>query len=132
MKARKKLKARRKDRDFRKTAGAALAAAAVLICLFALRDAPRGTVRSFAAAGETETAAPPYVPPGGTVRINEADADELISLPGVGETLARAILDERERNGPFRFPEDIMAVKGIGPAKLAQILPYLDLDEEGE
>ena len=111
--------------------GRGLAVLAVVFCLAGIRM-PRRPTETFRASGAREQSAAVPPAPSGTLRINEADADELISLPGVGETLARAILDERERNGPFRFPEDIMAVKGIGPAKLAQILPYLDLDEEGE
>lgn len=112
--------------------GAVMIALAVLICLLSLKDAPGGSRQYFHASGGTEMTGPRYKPPGGTVRINEADPEELTGLPGVGETLAQAIVDEREKNGPFRFPEDLLAVKGIGPAKLSQILPYLDLDEEGE
>ena len=62
----------------------------------------------------------------GTIRINEADAEELQQLPGVGETIAQAIIDEREAHGPFYFPEDLMAVRGIGESKYEQIRPWLD------
>ena len=70
--------------------------------------------------------------PQGTVQINEADAEELQQLPGIGETLAAAIVDERIDHGPFFYPEDLLSVKGIGQSKLQKILPFLNFDEEGE
>lgn len=55
------------------------------------------------------------------VNINTADKATLISLNGVGEVKAQAIIDYREADGPFRVIEDIMKVKGIGPATFAAI-----------
>lgn len=57
----------------------------------------------------------------GPVDVNEATAAELDTLPGVGPATAQAIVDERERNGPFLGVEDLERVPGIGPAKLATI-----------
>ena len=48
------------------------------------------------------------------VNINEADADTLATLKGVGKERAHKIIEYREQNGPFQKPEDIMKVKGIG------------------
>ena len=48
------------------------------------------------------------------VNINEADADTLATLKGVGKGRALKIIEYREQNGPFETPEDIMKVKGIG------------------
>ena len=109
----------------RTTLGVILAAAAALICLLALRDAPHGTTEHFAASGRAGEIVTP-APPDGSLRINEADAEELLQLPGIGETLAQAILDEREAHGPFLYPEDLMAVRGIGESKYAQIRPWLE------
>ena len=53
----------------------------------------------------------------GVVNINTADAAELATLPGVGEATAQAIIEDRERLGPFATPEDIMRVSGIGEKK---------------
>ena len=39
------------------------------------------------------------------------------SLPGVGPSTAQAIVDHRSTNGPFGSIEDLLSVKGIGPAK---------------
>uniref|UniRef100_UPI0025B7D5CF ComEA family DNA-binding protein n=1 Tax=Corynebacterium sp. TaxID=1720 RepID=UPI0025B7D5CF len=54
---------------------------------------------------------------GTTVNINTADLAGLTTLSGVGEKTAQAIIDWREANGPFTAPEQLMEVKGIGPAK---------------
>ena len=59
---------------------------------------------------------------GGTalVNINTASVEELQTLSGVGEVTARAIVDEREQNGPYATVEDIMRVSGIGEKKFAK------------
>lgn len=48
------------------------------------------------------------------VNINEADADTLVTLKGIGKDRALKIIEYREQNGPFQKPEDLMKVKGIG------------------
>ena len=53
----------------------------------------------------------------GVVNINRASVTELDALPGVGPSTAEAIVDYRTANGPFGSPEDLLNVKGIGPAK---------------
>ena len=54
---------------------------------------------------------------GGLVNINSASASELDTLPGVGPSTAQKIVDDREANGPFGKPEDLMRVPGIGESK---------------
>lgn len=53
----------------------------------------------------------------GVVSLNSATAAELTTLPGVGEATAAAIVAHREANGPFTTVEQLMDVRGIGPAK---------------
>lgn len=59
------------------------------------------------------------------VDINTASVEELRILPGIGEKLADRILLYRRENGPFRIPNDMLKVKGIGPKKLEAIQPFL-------
>ena len=59
---------------------------------------------------------------------NTATPEALASLPQIGPTLARRIAEARA-DGPFRSPDDIRArVRGIGPATLARIEPYLRIE----
>lgn len=62
--------------------------------------------------------------PQGLVNVNTA-TEELLTLPGIGETTAEAFLAERKANGPFFFPSDLLAVKGIGEKKLGELLPHI-------
>ena len=48
------------------------------------------------------------------VNINTASAEEITQLTNVGEKYAERIIEYREANGPFKSPEDIMKVQGIG------------------
>jgi competence protein ComEA len=51
----------------------------------------------------------------GQVDINTADAETISAeLKGVGPSKARAIVEYREKHGPFRSPDDLSLVKGIG------------------
>lgn len=63
----------------------------------------------------------------GQLSLNGASAAELVTLPGVGEATAAAIIAHREANGPFQKVEDLMQVKGIGPAKFEAIAPLVGL-----
>ena len=48
------------------------------------------------------------------ININTALAEELVNLKGVGVKKAKAIIEFRESNGPFKTPEDLIRVPGIG------------------
>lgn len=79
-------------------------------------------------SGVGDGAASTPVPGQLQVNINTADADELQELPGIGQVLARRIIEERERNGAFRIPEDILRVSGIGPVTLNKMLDYITVE----
>ena len=55
------------------------------------------------------------------MNINTAGLAELDALPGVGPATAQAIIDDREANGPFTAPEDLMRVSGIGEKKFEKL-----------
>lgn len=62
---------------------------------------------------------------GGLVDVNRATTAQLESLPGIGPALAARIMAHRERNGPFRSPEELGEVPGIGAAKLDRLRPLV-------
>ena len=68
----------------------------------------------------------------GRVNINTAGLEELTTLPGIGEARAQAILDDREQNGPFRYPEELTRVKGIGEGIRAGLLDQITTGGQGD
>ena len=60
------------------------------------------------------------LPPGEKVDLNRASVTELMRLPGVGQKRAQAIVASRSKQ-PFRRVEDVLAVKGLGPAWLQKV-----------
>lgn len=53
--------------------------------------------------------------------LNEADAEKLMEIKGIGESMAARILDYRNEHGPFNSIDDLLGVSGIGEKKLASI-----------
>lgn len=74
------------------------------------------------AAGGGAAAGPSAAHP---LDVNSATAVQLDALPGVGPTIAQAIVSHRERNGPFRSVTQLLDVPGIGPAKLETLRPLV-------
>ena len=64
------------------------------------------------------------------IDINKASWIEWVQLEGLGETLARKIVDYREENGPFSEIDDLVKVNGIGEKTLAKFRPWLTLEKE--
>lgn len=50
----------------------------------------------------------------GKVNINTATKEQLTSLKGVGPAIADRIIEHRTQTGPFKKPEDLQLVKGVG------------------
>ncbi|MDQ1468080.1 MAG: competence protein ComEA [Actinomycetota bacterium] len=73
-----------------------------------------------AATGEAPTPAAP-------LDLNTATQAQLEELPGIGPTLAQAIIQEREREGGFHSVDDLRRVSGIGDARFARLRPLVTL-----
>lgn len=61
----------------------------------------------------------------GKININTASMSLLQTLPNIGETLAKRIVDYRNEHGDFTAPEDLLLVEGIGEKRLEQIREYI-------
>lgn len=59
------------------------------------------------------------------VDVNAADWPEFAQLPGLGETLARRIVEYRDSHGPFQSAQELLHVPGIGRNTLDRIMPFL-------
>lgn len=57
---------------------------------------------------------------------NHASELELDRLPGIGPSTAAAIVRERDRGAVFRRPEELTVVRGIGPATVERLRPWLE------
>jgi competence protein ComEA len=88
----------------------------------------RAAAAAFAAA--LLLAAPPALAakkplaPADRIDLNRAGVTELMRLPGVGEKRAQAIVAHRAK-APFQRPEDVVKVKGLGPAWFAKVKAHL-------
>lgn len=61
---------------------------------------------------------------GEQIDVNRAPTDELRRLPGVGPSLAAALIEERER-APFRRTADLERVPGVGEVTARRLAPYI-------
>ena len=59
------------------------------------------------------------------ININTASINELMTIPGIGESKAKAIIEYRNNNGSFKTIEDIQNVTGIGAKLYEQIKIYI-------
>ena|GEM_PF-1447403 len=58
---------------------------------------------------------------GRPVDVNAATEEELQALPGIGPGLARGLVEDRERRGPFRSLDELLRVRGFGPARIGAL-----------
>ena len=112
--------------------GPAPAATALLAGAPESVDAAASTDSSAAEIAEAavEVAAAPRrsgKPPPVATNINTATAEQLQRLPRIGPALAARIVEHRRVHGPFRHPDRIVDVRGIGDKTLDQLRPWIHL-----
>lgn len=59
------------------------------------------------------------------VDVNAATAEDLAGIPGLTARVAQEVVAERARAGPYRSLDDLLRVRGIGPARLERARPHL-------
>ena len=64
---------------------------------------------------------------GAKFSLNDASADDLLLVPGVGPVLAKALLKARAERGGFRSWDEVDAVTGVGPVKLEALKKSTEL-----
>lgn len=66
------------------------------------------------------------------VDLNRADAAQLMTLPGIGETYAQRILEYRAEHGPFESVAELLLIEGFGSARVENILDYITIGGQHE
>lgn len=131
------------DKETRVSPSSPLAACGAILAGLALVGLAEGYERTRAAPEIVESVAEPAPDAGvsdaGTPEVerllegrrldlNRASAEELELLPRIGPTLARRIVEDRERRGPFRTVQELSRVRGIGPRTMEGIAPLATVD----
>jgi competence ComEA-like helix-hairpin-helix protein len=69
------------------------------------------------------------VPPSAPLDLNTATAAQLAQVPGIGASSAKAIVQFRQKSGPFERIEDLLAIRGISARRLQEIRPYVNVSK---
>jgi len=85
---------------------------------------------ALAAAAPLASAAPNADERPAVVNLNTATAGELEALPGIGAKKAEAILEARKARGGFKSVDELVDVRGIGPAQLEKLRPHLRVSSD--
>lgn len=99
-----------------------------LLCFSAVASIHPKEQIAYVAAQAKQAVVEQDLMPHGTVHVNIESVEGLQKMPGIGPVLAQQIVLEREENGLFYFPEDLLVVKGIGQGKLEKIRDLLVFD----
>jgi competence protein ComEA len=106
-----------------------IGAATIVACAASLAAAqeqpkPQATVTASAPASKKASSARKATAQS-PVNINTATLEELQTLPGIGPSVSKRILDYRQKNGAFKKPEDLMNVRGIGEKSFLKLKPLV-------
>jgi competence protein ComEA len=63
--------------------------------------------------------------PAKAVDLNTATVEQLQQLPAIGPVRAKAIVEFREKSGPFQRVEDLLAIRGISKSRFEKLRPYV-------
>jgi len=65
------------------------------------------------------------VPDAAQIDINNASAEQLTAIPGIGKVMSERIVQFRDEHGAFKRIEDLLKIKGIGEKSFQKIRPYV-------
>lgn len=88
---------------------------------------PQRLIAAAVVLGLLAAALPALAAEGKTINVNTATVAEFQLLPRIGPSVAARIVEQREKNGPFKSLDDLLLVRGIGEATYEQLKPYLAL-----
>lgn len=103
-----------------------LAGGLVLFWLAAAMQIPQSAIPQPTAGGDVAAVDVAY-----RIDVNTADAATLELLPGVGPSVARYMIEERQRGGPFESVRDLERVHQIGPVTAERIGPWVRFGDAG-
>ena len=63
------------------------------------------------------------------VNLNTATSSQIETLPGIGASTAKRIIEYRDKNGGFKKIEELMNVKGIGEKSFLKLKPFVTVGE---
>jgi competence protein ComEA len=69
-------------------------------------------------------------PPATPFDLNTATAEQLQQVPGIGPTLAKRIVNLRQKSGPLHRVEDLLAIPRVTRATIAKIRPYVKVEQK--
>ena len=88
---------------------------------------PQRLIAAAVVLGLLAAALPALAAEGKTINVNTATVAEFQLLPRIGPSVAARIVEQRDKNGPFKSLDDLLLVRGIGEATYEQLKPYLAL-----
>ena len=93
----------------------------VLVILAIVRNHPMDEVHTLKVLWDESA------PIGYRININQASAEELMQLPGIGPTLSKRIIEYRKLYGPYENIFDLKKVPGISEDIFAEIKSYITI-----